>query len=146
MTVPTYEDMIRNMAVGARGILLVVSTLLACSDGGPFSYWPWTTTETHSEGSVMGFEVAASKRACFDHAVALQRSGSVRALQLVDAVRGTYEEKFKGTGLSDADFAVVGESNLWHLGLTGDNAWLLLTFVDDRLALIERKDYRGPTE
>ena len=94
----------------------------------------------------MGFEIGEAKLSCFQHTIALENKGEIRALGLVDAEPGTYGERFKGTDLTEADFDAARASNIWRLGLVGENAWLLLTFGDDRLTRIERKDYRGPTE
>jgi hypothetical protein len=70
----------------------------------------------------MGFEIGAFKLACFQRAIALEQEGETRALHLVDAEPGTYEERFKGTDLTDADFSAARASNIWRLGLTGEKA------------------------
>lgn len=137
----------------ARGVILAIGSafvlsalFLIYSGAVTFSNWPWTKTEAHTSGTVMGFEIGKSQLSCFQHSIALEDEGEIRALHLVDAEPGTYEERFKGTNLTEADFERAKASNVWRLGLTGVNAWLLLTFEDERLARVERKDYRGPTE
>jgi hypothetical protein len=142
-----------DSAVSFKGVVVAVAALvvlgvafLIYSGAVTFSNWPWTRTEAHASGAVMGFEIGASKRYCFQRAMELEDEGEIRALNLVDAEPGTYDERFKGTNLTEADFERVKASNIWRLGLTGVNAWLLLTFEDDALVRVERKDYRGPTE
>ena len=94
----------------------------------------------------MGFEIGSSKLACFQNAIALEREGRSVALHPLGGEPGTYEERFKGTDLKEADFGTLRASEIWHLDLAGENAWLLLFFEDEVLVRIERKDYRGPTE
>ncbi len=132
------------LVVGSAFVLAVL--FLAYSGDVAFSNWPWTATETHTSGTVMGFEIGKSKLSCFRHSIALEDQGEIRALHLVDAEPGTYEDRFKGTDLTEADFARAKDSNVWRLGLTGANAWLLLTFEGGRLERVERKGYRGPTK
>lgn len=134
------------MVVGIGSLVAVAAAFLIYSGAVTFSNWPWTKTETHTSGAVMGFKIGESKLACFQQAIALQQKGEIRALRLADAERGTFDERFKGTDLSPADFDRVRASNVWRLGLVGVNAWLLLSFEDDRLARVERKEHRGPTE
>ncbi len=136
----------KKLVIGAAALLVLALAFLMYSGAVTFSNWPWTRTATHTSGTVMGFEIGASKLSCFRHAKSLEQGGTIRALHLVDAEPSTYEEKFKGTDLTDADFEAARVSDLWRLGLTGANAWLLLTFDEDRLGRVERKDYRGPTE
>jgi hypothetical protein len=94
----------------------------------------------------MGFTTGASKFSSFRHAMVLEQQHEIRALHLVDTEPGTYDERFGGTDLSPVDFDRVRLSNVWSLGLVGENAWLVLAFEDDYLARIERKEYWGPTE
>ena len=137
---------LRTVATGSALLLFVAIAFAIYSGAVTFSNWPWTTTVTHTSGSVMGFEIGASKSACFDRALLLQQEGDIQALHPVDVEPGTYEERFKGTDLTAADFGGVEQASVWRLGLVGKNAWLLLTFEEDRLKRVERKDYRGPTE
>ena len=137
---------VRHVVVGIGSLIALAVTFLTYSGAVTFSNWPWTRTETHTSEAVMGFEIGASKLACFQQAITLQQQGAILALSLVDAEPGTYDERFKGTDLSQADFDHVHSSDLWHLGLAGVNAWLLLSFEGDHLTRVERKDYRGPTE
>ncbi len=137
---------LRNFTAGSASLLFLATAFLIYSGAVTFSNWPWTTTEIHTSGGVMGFEIGEAKLSCFQRTIALENKGEIRALGLVDAEPGTYEERFKGTDLTEADFDAARASNIWRLGLVGENAWLLLTFGDDRLTRIERKDYRGPTE
>ena len=109
-----------------------------------FRNWPWT--KTYRSGTITGFWIGSSKLACFQRGIALEQEGQIVALGLLDEKPGTYEEEFKGTDLTEADFGTVRASKIWHLALAGENAWLLLFFEDEVLARIERKDYRGPTE
>jgi len=136
----------RNVVVGVGSAIVLAAAFLIYSGAVTFSNWPWTKTETHTSGTLMGFGIGASKLECFQQAIALEKQGEIRALQLVDAEPATYDERFKGTGLTQADYERVRSSNVWRLGLVGTNAWLVLTFDDDHLVQVERNDYRGPTE
>jgi len=137
---------VRNVVVGIGALIVLAVAFLTYSGAVTFSNPPWTKTEAHTSGTVMGFEIGASKFACFQQAIALEQRGEIRALDLVDSEPGTYGERFKGTDLTQADFDRVRSSNVWRLGLVGANAWLVLTFEEDNLARVERKDYQGPTE
>lgn len=139
-------SVVRNVSVGLGLLVVLAVAFLMYSGAVTFSNWPWTKTETHTSGAVMGFEIGASKSSCFQQAIILEQQGEIRALHLVDAEPGTYHERFKGTNLTPADFDRVRSSDVWRLGLVGANAWLVLTFEDDKLARVERKDYQGPTE
>lgn len=136
----------KNVIVGLASLMTVAVAFLTYSAMVTFSNWPWTKTEIDTSGTVMGFTIGASKFSCFEQAIVLEQQGEIRALHLVDAEPSTYNERFRGTSLSAVDFARVRSSNVWRLGLAGVNAWLLLTFEDEKLARIERNDYRGPTE
>ena len=137
---------VRNVATGSAFVLFLAIAFAVYSGAVTFSNWPWTTTVAHTSGSVMGFEIGVSKSACFERALLLQQEGEIRALHPVDVEAGTYEDRFKGTDLTAADFGGVQRANVWRLSLAGKNAWLLLAFEEDRLKRVERKDYRGPTE
>jgi hypothetical protein len=139
-------NVVRNVILGLGSLIVVAVAFLTYSATVTFSNWPWTKTETHTSGAVMGFTIGASKSSCFQQAIVLEQQGEIRALHLVDAEPGTYDERFRGTNLSPADFDRVRLSNVWRLGLVGENAWLVLTFEDENLARIESKEYRGPTE
>lgn len=136
----------KRALIGLAWLVVLVLCFLLYSLVMTFSNWPWTTTESHESGTVMGFEIGSSKLSSFENAITLQQQGQVLALELLDAPPTTYDEKFKGTDLARTDFDRVSTSNSWHVGLSGVNAWLILTFEGDRLARVERKDYRGPTE
>ena len=138
--------LVKNVLLAAGSLLVLALGFLTYSGAVTFSNWPWTKTEIHTSGVLMGFKVGESKLSCFQHVIALENEGEIRALHLVDAEPGTYEERFKGTDLTEADFEAAEPSNIWRLGLAGENAWVLLTFEDDQLTKIERKEYRGPTE
>ncbi|HGY92294.1 MAG TPA: hypothetical protein ENK43_14080 [Planctomycetes bacterium] len=137
---------VKNVVIALGSLMVLAVAFLTYSGAVTFANWPWTKTEAHTSGVVMGFEIGASKSSCFQHAVALQGQGEIRALDLVDAEPGTYDERFNGTNLTREDFDRARLSNVWRLDLVGVNAWLLLTFEGDRLVRLERKDYRGPTE
>jgi len=140
------QTWLRNVVVGLGSMFILTLSFLIYSGAVTFSNWPWTKTETYTSGTVMGFSVGASKLSCFQQAIALQQKGEIRGLGLIEAEPGTYEEQFTGRDLTQADFDRARSSNAWHLGLTGVNGWLLLTFEDDLLVRVDRKDYRGPTE
>jgi len=127
-------------------ILVLTLVFLAYSVAVNFSNWPWTKTVVYKSGEVMGFKIGAPKSSCFDQAIILQQRAEIRALGLVDAEPGTYEERFKGIDLTQDDFPAANLSNSWRLGLSGQNSWVLLFFKDCRLVRIEKKEYRGPTE
>src|SRR5262245_4243838 len=131
--------MARRVLVGLAGLCALVACFLFYSLVVTFSNWPWTTTERHESGTVMGFEIGASKLSSFENAIALQQQNQILALEIMDAPPSTYDERFKGTSLTTADFERVRSSNAWHVGLSGVNAWLILIFEGDRLARIERK-------
>lgn len=136
----------RYVVVGLGSAIVLAVAFLTYSGSVTFSNWPWTKTETHTSGTPMGFKIGVSKLECFKQAIALEQQGEIRALHVVDAEPGTYDERFKGTDLALADYDRVRSSNVWRLGLVGVNAWLVLTFEDAHLTRVERKDYRGPTE
>lgn len=146
MNVAKPANLTKKVALIVGGIVALLSGFLTYSGAVTFSNWPWTKTMSYTSGGVLGFSVGDSKSFCFDRAIGLQRRGAIRSLGLVDAEPATYDKTFKGTDLTDADFEVARKSNLWRIGLAGENAWLLLTFVNDALIHVERKEYRGPTE
>ena len=81
----------------------------------------------------MGFLIGQSKADSFRHATHLQKEHKAEALTLMDVQDATVSEQFRIAGLTQADFERARLSNRWHIGISGVNAWLVLTFKDERL-------------
>ncbi len=137
----------RRLILTLALVLGIAISFLGYSLATGFRSWPWTTTVATTTGShSTGLAIGAPKDATFTRILELQQAGQVDALLLLDEQILTYPEKFRGLRLTNDDRSRVAASDKWHLGLREDNRWLVLSFTDGTLTLVEEHRYHGPTE
>ena len=111
-----------------------------------FSNWPWTRRQVVSHGAYLDFQIGDSKEEVLKQAIVNQQAERVSGLYLLDQAPVPYKKQFRGIDLSMEDVTKVSVSNLWHTSIEGKNAWIHLSFEQDKLATIVVHHYYGPTK
>ena len=110
-----------------------------------FSNWPWTRTRVVEGEDALGFALGSTKRSVIELAIELKVEGAIEAVRPMGLPPYRSGDRFIGERLEEEDLSPLMGAARWHVGIAGDNAWLLLHFADDTLVRVERVDYSGPT-